>query len=108
LEVPVKPETTRGARRLVPRRRRSRGRPDALVQHGDATLDARSASDHADFDPAEFAEFLEADESPIAPDPAFRERLRQELWGMVRSQAERRRTSSRPPVKPLPDPKRRS
>ena len=102
----MKPETTRGARRLVPRRRRGRGRPDAIALHGDASLDARSPGDHGDFDPAEFAEFLAADEGPIEPDPAFRERLRQELWGMVRSQAERRRSSMQP-VKPFPDPKRR-
>lgn len=100
----MKPETTRGARRLVPRRRRSRGRSDGAALHGDSTSDARGAGD-ADFDPAEFAEFLEADDAPIAADPAFRERLRQELWGMVRSQAERRRSSiqavpTRPPKRP--------
>jgi hypothetical protein len=103
----VKPETTRGARRLVPRRRRGRGRQDALA-HGEATFDARNAGEHTDFDPAEFAEFLEADEGPIEPDPAFRERLRQELWGMVRSQAERRRSTGAKPVTPITDPKRRS
>jgi len=59
-----------------------------------------------DFDPAEFADFLAADEGPLPIDPAFRERLRRELWGMVRSQAERTRTSGHP-VTVLPDPKRR-
>lgn len=96
----MKPETTRGARRLVPRRRRSRGRSDAVGLHGDAAPDGRNGGD-LDFDPAEFAEFLAADEVPIAADPAFRERLRQELWGMVRSQAERKRSPLQPvPTKP--------
>lgn len=40
------------------------------------------------FDPAEFAEFLEADDSPIPANPAFKERLRQQLWGMVRENAD--------------------
>ncbi len=39
------------------------------------------------FDPAEFAEFLEADDSPMPADAAFKERLRQQLWGMVRDNA---------------------
>jgi hypothetical protein len=44
--------------------------------------------DSADgFDPAEFAEFLEADDSPMPADPVFKERLRQRLWGMVRDHA---------------------
>jgi hypothetical protein len=103
--VPVKPETTRGARRLVPRRRRARGRPEVAL-HGDAGPDVRGGGD-VDFDPAEFAEFLAADEAPIAPDPAFRERLRQELWGMVRSQAERKRSAIQA-VPPQPNTKRPS
>jgi hypothetical protein len=104
LEVPVKPETTRGARRLVPRRRRSR-RSEALALHGEGP-EPRAGDHQGHFDPAEFAEFLEADDGPLPVDPAFRERLRQELWGMVRSQAERRRPVQS--LKPLPDPKRRS
>lgn len=101
----MKPETTRGARRLVPRRRRSRGRPDALAMHGDATPDLHGGANRGDFDPAEFAEFLEADDSPLPVDPAFRERLRQALWGMVRSQAERKGPVVQS-VTPNPDPKR--
>jgi hypothetical protein len=103
--VPVKPETTRGARRLVPRRRRGRGRSDGVGLHGDAAPETRNGGD-VDFDPAEFAEFLDADEAPIAADPAFRERLRQELWGMVRSQAERKRSAIQ--AVPTPPPKRSS
>jgi hypothetical protein len=55
-----------------------------------------------DFDPAEFAEFLEADDA-VPADPAFRERLRNELWGIVRSQAERRGAlRPRPTLGPKP------
>jgi hypothetical protein len=105
--VPVKPETTRGARRLVPRRRRARSQSDAVGLHGDA-VELRGGAEADAFDPAEFAEFLEADDDGRLPaDPAFRERLRQELWGMVRSQAERRRSAAQASVTPLPDPKRR-
>jgi hypothetical protein len=68
-------------------------------------VDGRGATEHGDFDPAEFADFLEADDAPIPADPAFRERLRQELWGMVRSQAERKRTLQ---GLPRPGPKRPS
>jgi hypothetical protein len=101
----VKPETTRGARRLVPRRRRDRRRVDPIGLHGDPGAEARAAADNLDFDPAEFAEFLEADDETISADPAFRERLRDELWGMVRSQADRRRPAA--PVSPILDPNRR-
>jgi len=78
----VKPETARGLRRLLPRRRRTKptdgggagARPSVLNDPG--------------FDPAEFAEFLEAEEGPLPVDPAFKERLRQRLWTMVRDNAE--------------------
>ena len=62
------------------------------------------------FDPAEFADFLEADDSPMPADPAFKERLRQRLWGMVRENAD----ATPPPASPsggarsrrrFPDPK---
>jgi hypothetical protein len=46
------------------------------------------AADRDAFDPAEFAEFLEADDSPMPANPAFKEHLRQQLWGMVRENAE--------------------
>jgi hypothetical protein len=126
VEEPVKPETARGIRRSVPRRRRARGRPDPSgnpaanasgwsvgieqpiavsaesAEADDAVGDRptriqpvsqghRAGSWNADsadgFDPAEFAEFLEADDSPIPADPVFKERLRQRLWGMVRDHA---------------------
>lgn len=99
----MKPETTRGARRLVPRRRR--GRHEPIGARGDAASEARTPGDAADFDPVEFAEFLEADDASLSVDPAFRERLRHELWGMVRAQAERKRPAPRP-LGTLPDPKR--
>jgi hypothetical protein len=64
------------------------------------------------FDPAEFADFLEADDSPMPADPAFKERLRQRLWGMVRENASRAASPASPRVgtrssQPLPDPKRK-
>lgn len=103
----MKPETTRGARRLVPRRRRDRRRADAIGLHGEPSAEARAAAEHMDFDPAEFAEFLEgSDEGTIEADPAFRERLRHELWGMVRSQRDRARPETKP-VATLLDPTRR-
>jgi hypothetical protein len=92
----VKPETTRGARKLLPRRKRGRsdGAPDGGEQRG-----RRTAAVDPDFDPVEFAEFLEADEGPLPIDPAFRERLREQLWEIVRDRAAERsepRASSRP------------
>ena len=148
----MKPETARGIRRSVPRRRRARGRPDpsggsvtnaagwsggseqaygvaeADSPEGVESTDERSARiqptsqghrtgwnlDAGDgFDPAEFAEFLEADDSPMPVDSAFKERLRQRLWGMVRDNANAiappppSRIGDRPPRRPSdPNPKR--
>lgn len=123
----MKPEIARGVRRLVPRRRRARGRQDStdglattpagwpplpsedpfldfestaydgadLAADGDAGMRLRRSTPASDaergaetFDPAEFAEFLEADDSPLPANPAFKERLRQQLWGMVRDNVE--------------------
>jgi len=84
----VKPETTRGARKLLPRRKRG-PRPD-LASGAGLSVDP-------DFDPVEFAEFLEADEGPIPIDPGFRERLREQLWEIVRDRAAERRVNRRPP-----------
>ena len=125
----MKPEIARGVRRLVPRRRRARGRPDSVegpvttatgwppggiegpyLELERASLDGADVAADGDpriqshgprpratawsadrdeaFDPAEFAEFLEADDSPMPANPAFKERLRQQLWGMVRESAE--------------------
>jgi hypothetical protein len=103
MEEPVKPETSRGARRVVPRRRR--GRTELAGARGEPAIDGRHAADDAAFDPVEFAEFLEADDGPLPADSAFRERLRDELWSMVQSQSDRRR-SAPAPVTPLPQPKR--
>lgn len=49
--------------------------------------DPRWTAEFGEFDPAEFADFLEADDSPVPVDPAFRERLRQQLWGLVRERS---------------------
>jgi hypothetical protein len=50
--------------------------------------DADWSAELADFDPAEFAEFLEADDATLPADPGFRERLRSQLWSMVREHAD--------------------
>jgi len=99
----VKPETARGVRRSVPRRRRTRGRPESLG------VPVEPAGEFADFDPAEFAEFLEADGHPVPADPDFRERLRQQLWTMVRERADggSKSGSSSRSLTPVPDPKHR-
>jgi len=93
--VKPKPETNRGTRKLLPRRKR--GRPELGAAPG-----ARNpgAGVDPDFDPVEFAEFLEADESPLPIDPAFRERLREQLWQIVRDRAAERRPKPRPPRTP--------
>jgi len=36
-----------------------------------------------EIDPDELLDFLAADHDPIAADPAFREKLREELWALV-------------------------
>ncbi len=87
----MKPETTRGARRPLPRRKRThRAEPGAKAWP--------SASADDDFDPVEFAEFLEGDDGPLPIDPVFQERLREQLWGMVCERAERN-----PPKRPRGD-----
>jgi hypothetical protein len=68
----------------------------------------RAAAGGADrgeaFDPAELAEFLEADDSPMPANPAFKERLRQQLWGTLREHAH----ATAPPALPrIGDPARR-
>lgn len=88
-----KPETNRGARKLLPRRKR--GRPDIAAAPGDRGRQPGAGVD-PDFDPVEFAEFLEADEGPLPIDPAFRERLREQLWQIVRDRAAERRPKPRP------------
>lgn len=39
----------------------------------------------AEFTTEELTEFLEGDLSPVRADPAFKERLREELWELVQS-----------------------
>lgn len=126
----MKPETARGIRRSVPRRRRARGRTEVRAEavrpelrvdsSDDPTLetfrtdpdqDAEWSAELADFDPAEFAEFLEADDAPVPVDPGFRERLRNQLWGMVRERADTQRPrgvgADARTRTPKPDPKPR-
>jgi hypothetical protein len=43
----------------------------------------------AEFSTEELLEFLEADQLPVEADPEFRERLRSELWDLVKSLAKR-------------------
>ncbi|HTY17828.1 MAG TPA: hypothetical protein VMH82_08885 [Myxococcota bacterium] len=93
----MKPETTRGLRRLLPRRKRTQ-RAD---QRSEAGISRASGPSEPSFDPTEFAEFLEADDAPIPVDPAFKERLRQRLWTMVREQIEPERPTP-PPRRPTP------
>ena len=89
----MKPESTRGARKLLPRRKRGI-RPEEGPDPADRGR--KVASPDPDFDPVEFAEFLEADEGPLPIDPAFRERLREQLWTIVRDRAAERRPHPRP------------
>lgn len=93
----MKPESTRGARRLLPRRKRGTRRDAGPEPVGDGQC--RAAALDPDFDPVEFAEFLEADDSPLPIDPAFRERLREQLWGLVRDRAAEERGQA-PPRRP--------
>lgn len=87
----MKPETSKGTRRLLPRRKRGR-----RTEEAPAAGRGRPKGLDPSFDPVEFAEFLEAEESPIPIDPAFRERLREQLWGIVRERAAERRAKPRP------------
>jgi hypothetical protein len=43
----------------------------------------------AEFSTEELLEFLEADQLPVEADPEFRERLRSELWDLVKGLAKR-------------------
>jgi hypothetical protein len=96
---------------MVPRRRRRRGRVETSPGPPEASAtEARWSADLADFDPVEFAEFLDAEEGPFPVDPAFRERLRHQLWNMVRDRSApnaRDPGRAKPPRAPLPDPKPR-
>lgn len=121
----MKPETARGIRRSVPRRRRARGRTEVRADAARTEVRADAAepgeasdlgdevwsAELEDFDPAEFAEFLEADDTPLPVDPGFRERLRNQLWGMVRERADAARPrgigAETRPRTPQPDPKPR-
>lgn len=83
----MKPETTRGARRLLPRRKRTSSRADGGRADRPEAAGRAGAEPgvEGDFDPVEFAEFLDADDGPIPIDPDFRERLRERLWDIVQA-----------------------
>jgi|GEM_PF-1700777 len=72
---------------MKPRREEDGGRPEAGGEdeagRGMAVIDEIAA----EFSTEELLEFLEADQRPVDADPAFRERLREELWELVRRQA---------------------
>jgi len=86
----VKPEASRGSRKLLPRRKGRRPDGGAVVgRPGPSGPDPH-------FDPVEFAEFLDAEEGPLPIDPVFRERLREQLWQIVRERAAARRSRPRP------------
>jgi hypothetical protein len=101
--VPVKPETVRGARKLLPRRKRNGARPSDAAGRALAGTEpagpggSRAGSADPEFDPVEFAEFLEADPGPLPIDPGFRERLREQLWEIVREAAGNPRPDHRRP-----------
>lgn len=88
----MKPDAARGNRRVPARRKRAQG------ERVGQTLPPPFRD--GDFDPVEFAEFLSADEGPIPPDPGFKKRLRDRLWGIVRERAERRSRGRRTPSRP--------
>jgi hypothetical protein len=60
--------------------------PGAAEKAGRETLVIEEIA--AEFSTEELLEFLEADQRPVEADPAFRERLREELWELVRRQAQ--------------------
>jgi hypothetical protein len=72
----------RGLRRLLLPRRAWTGDPSARARMGTG-LEAEEV-----FDPAEFAEFLRADDAPIPIDPEFKQRLRRQLWSLVSDRPE--------------------
>ena len=49
-----------------------------------ATVDGDALEDAMEFDPEELREFLAADLVDVPIDPAFKRRLRQKLWSIVR------------------------
>jgi len=44
-----------------------------------------------EWSPEELQEFLEADQLPVPVDPAFKERLREELWHRLQERSRQRR-----------------
>jgi hypothetical protein len=54
---------------------------------GKREQDEVAGQEPADFTSEELQEFLEADRLDVKADPAFKERLRQKLWEIVRERA---------------------
>lgn len=76
--------------RNEPRRGRRRERPatDKVDRADQAETETRVIEEvAAEFSTEELLEFLEADQAPVEASPGFRERLREELWELVRRQA---------------------
>lgn len=71
----MKPGIARGLRRLLANRSRYSHRSDHEV---DSRPDAC-----VDFDPVEFAEFVNAADGPVPIDPLFKARLRARLWSRL-------------------------
>ncbi len=90
----MKPGVARGLRRLIPRKSRTVDRRSAVASG--ASQSSPAAGDE-EFDPAEFAEFLEADDSPVPVDPFFKEQLRERLWSLVSERAEPATEDDPPP-----------
>ena len=79
----MRPTPWTGLRRLIPRRRRPVRKRE--VRQEPEVLDEIAA----EFTTEELQEFLEADRIDVRADPAFKERLRDKLWEIVRTRAER-------------------
>lgn len=60
----------------------------------DAAFDADALEAAMEFDPDELREFLAADLTDVAIDPAFKHRLRSRLWNIVRFRYARSARSS--------------
>lgn len=71
----MKPGVVRGLRRLLANR-------GSLSRRSDRAEGFRPGAS-ADFDPVEFAEFVNADDGPVPIDPVFKARLRARLWSRL-------------------------
>lgn len=95
----MKPPRNRESKRPDPRRKEAGTLPPP---------DEETREEEMPFDPAELADFLEADDSPVPVDPSFKMRLRNRLWKLFQLQAAgrrgRRKGSGRDPAPRAPAP----